>query len=256
VGESEGTTTNMERTVSRVRAATDVPSGVRTDPAPIQAHGDGVVPVLFEGRDPEGVFEELAALTAGTPADLSGMSYDRLDAAGAVRWPAPDATSAGGYRYHREDDDGERWAVPTPSGRARFSTAGHGALPEPTDDRFPLTLTTGREADGYNTGIRSRGDETAERPRARVHPATLAAHGDDLAVESRRATVPVRVAADDAVPEGVVWLPIHHPRTNELTLPATDPRSDEPNYKQCAVRLVPAADGADASATGRAPGDD
>jgi len=255
-GESEGTTTNMERRVSRVRAATGVPSGVRTDLEIVQAVGEGVVPGLFEGKSPEAVFEELAALTAGTPADLSGMSYDRLDAEGAVRWPAPDATSAGGYRYHHEDDGTERWDVPTSSGRARFSTASHDGLAEPTDGAFPLTLTTGREPDGYNTGVRSRGEDAPERPRARVHPSTLAAHGDDLAVESRRATVPVRLDADDAVPEGTVWLPIHHPRTNELTLPATDPRSDEPNYKQCAVRLVPAADRADASVTGRAPGDD
>jgi assimilatory nitrate reductase catalytic subunit len=46
------------------------------------------------------------------------------------------------------------------------------------------------------------------------------------------------VDADDAVPDGLVWLPIHHPAVNDLTLPDRDPRSDEPNLKQCAVRLV------------------
>jgi assimilatory nitrate reductase catalytic subunit len=251
-GESEGTTTNMERHVSRVRRAIDPPAGVRTDLDIVRAVGTRVVPGLFDGRDPAGVFDELAAFTAGTPADLSGLSYERLDAEGAVRWPAPDARSAGGYRYH---DDGE-WSFPTPSGRARFSTTGHGGVAEPTDDDYPLTLTTGREADGYNTGVRSRGEAWPDRPLARVHPTTLAATDDEsLALASRRGTVPVRAEPDEAVPEGVVWLPIHHPRTNELTLPATDPRSDEPNFKQCAVRLV-AAD-RDVTATPReVSGDD
>ncbi|MFC5970845.1 assimilatory nitrate reductase NasA [Halomarina salina] len=277
-GESEGTTTNMERRVSRVRAAIDPPSGVRTDLDIVQRIGDALVPGLFGDHDPEAVFEELAALTAGTPADLSGMSYPRLDAEGAVRWPAPDARSAGGYRYYEgeassedaaDDAQGgtERWSFATPSGRARFSTGGHGGLAEPTDESYPLTLTTGREPDGYNTGVRSRGADAPERPTARVHPATLASVGggsgdggdagdDGLAVESRRASITVDVDADEAVPEGLVWLPIHHPRTNELTLPATDPRSDEPNYKQCAVRLVPVDDPVAATHPQRASGDD
>ncbi|WP_152039878.1 hypothetical protein [Salinigranum salinum] len=48
------------------------------------------------------------------------------------------------------------WSFHTPSGRARFSTRSVEKLPEPTDDDYPLVLTTGREADGYNTGVRSR----------------------------------------------------------------------------------------------------
>ncbi len=242
-GESEGTTTNMERTVSRVRAATDVPPGVRTDLDIICAVGEGVVPGLLGRPAPREVFDELAALTAGTPADLSGIGYDRLEAEHAVRWPAPDAASEGGYRYHDDGGSDEKWSFPTPSGRARFSTGQHRPVPEPTDEEYPLTLTTGRESDGYNTGVRSRGDGPTTL-RVRVHPDTLAALGvgddDRAAVSSRRGEVDVRVEADSAVPEGMVWAPIHHPATNDLTLPVTDPRSDEPNYKQCAVELSPA----------------
>ncbi|WP_435129003.1 assimilatory nitrate reductase NasA [Halobaculum sp. D14] len=280
-GESEGTAINMERTVSRVRAATDLPSGVRTDLDVITTVAARVVPGLFETTTPAGLFDELAALTAGTPADLSGISYDRLDDETAVRWPAPDAASSTAYRYV----DGDGWSFETPSGAARFSAGDGDPLPEPTDDRYPLTLTTARESDGYNTGIRSRtrdggddaggsadADGSADREdgpavdpdvethgvdapdsvsgtdagsdhgpvRCRVHPETAERLSDEdgtAVVESRRAAVPVRVEADDAIPEGMVWLPIHHPRTNELTVPETDPRSDEPNYKQCAVRL-------------------
>jgi assimilatory nitrate reductase catalytic subunit len=234
-GESSGTTMNMERTVSRVRPVSEVSPGVRTDLDIIAAVGEALVPGLLGSPAPQEVFEELAALTAGTPADLAGISYDRLDAEHAVRWPAPDAVSQGGYRYH---DDGT-WDFPTPSRRARFSTGTGGSLPEPTDDDYPLTLTTAREPDGYNTGVRTR-PATADIPAARVHPETLAASNltdDHAVVASRRASVAARLEADEAVPEGMVWLPIHHPRVNDLTLPARDPRSKEPNFKQCAVRL-------------------
>jgi len=246
-GESDGTAINMERTVSRVRPATDLPGGVRTDLDIITSLGDGLADDLFEATDPESVFAEFAALTADTDADCSGIGYERLEAELAVRWPAPDPTTSAGYRYH---DDGE-WSFPTPSGRARFAGGTGRDLPEPPDEEYPLTLTTAREEDGYNTGVRSRdppGDPEAVL--ARVHPETAAerlgapdagrpdGEPTTATIESRRGSATVRVDADDAVPQDVVWLPIHHPATNRLTVPATDPRSDEPNFKQCAVRLA------------------
>ncbi|GAB3666983.1 assimilatory nitrate reductase NasA [Halopiger thermotolerans] len=261
-GESEGTTTNMERTVSRVRAATETPSGIRTDLELIGAIGDRVVPDLFETPlEPAAVFDELAALTAGTPADLSGISYERLEAETAVRWPAPEPDVSAGYRYYEGDADGEdgaadadeSWTFSTDSGRAQFSSGRARPLPEETDESYPLTLTTGRRPDAYNTGVRTREDEP---PVARVSPATAVALADELEggehvdaavqddaqygrVVSRRAAVTVRVETDESIPDGVVWLPIHHPAVNDLTLPDVDPRSKEPNFKQCAVRLEP-----------------
>jgi len=246
-GESEGTTMNMERTVSRVRKATETPSGVRTDLDLITTLGNRIADDLFDGpTDPAAIFDEFAALTAGTAADCSGISHDRLDAEHAVRWPAPDAKSNAGYRYH---DDGD-WAFPTPSGRARFAGGEGTGLPEPPDEAYPLTLTTGRESDGYNTGVRSRGPpEESPALIARVHPDTVAEHEGTLTaaentvvgrIESRRGGAGAEIEADAAVPPGVVWLPIHHPATNDLTIPATDPKSDEPNFKQCAVRIAPA----------------
>jgi assimilatory nitrate reductase catalytic subunit len=239
-GESEGTTTNMERTISRVRAATDIPSGVRSDLDIIATIGEWLFPVLFGDAtpDPEAVFEEFTALTEGTVADCSGITYDRLETTHAVRWPAPDVESAGGYRYH---DDGS-WTFPTATGNAQFSTGRQGSLPEPTDEEYSLVLTTAREADGYNTGVRSRGGESGELV-ARINPDTVAAHGDvvdddRVTVTSRRGSVTVTVDPDEGVPEGMVWLPIHHPETNRLTLSDRDPQSKEPNFKQCAVRLV------------------
>mgnify|MGYP003835897839 CR=1 FL=1 len=255
-GESNGTAINMERTVSRVRPASDLPRGVRTDLTIIRTLGNILVNGLFDPTaDAAAVFDEFAALTAGTDADCSGISHDRLDEELAVRWPAPDAETSAGYRYYDGGDDAaSAWSFPTPSGRARFSDGEGRPLPESTDEEYPLLLTTAREADGYNTGVRSRASPDEPGPLvARVHPETLDDHrdavdpneADDLLVRvaSRRGEAIARITADDAIPPDVVWLPIHHPATNDLTHPATDPRSDEPNLKQCAVRLArPASD--------------
>ncbi|OLZ42503.1 nitrate reductase [Natrinema saccharevitans] len=264
-GESEGTTTNMERTVSRVRAATETPPGVRTDLELIGALADRLAPDLFDGTlEPESVFAEFTGLTEGTPADLSGISYDRLEAETAVRWPAPEPDVSGGYRYYEGPDADERdgsagdadesWSFYTPSGRAEFSTGEARPLPEPTDQSYPFTLTTARRPDAYNTGVRTRDDGP---PTARISPATAAAFADEfgrpvetadesdaryVSVVSRRASVTARVETDEAISAGVVWLPIHHSAINDLTLPDVDPRSKEPNFKQCAVRLEPPRD--------------
>ena len=249
-GESEGTTTNMERTVSRVRAATETPSGVWSDLRIIATIGARLFPDLFDDADPdpETVFDELAGLTAGTVADMSGISYDRLEEERAVRWPAPDADSGGSYRYYEtgDEDEGESddptWTFPTASGKAQFSTGQQGELPEPVDEEYPLTLTTAREPDGYNTGIRSRSVDDPGPVRARLNPGTIAdsdaVRDGTTVVVSRRGGVEAAVEPDPAVPEGLVWLPIHHPATNRLTIDALDPQSNEPNFKQCAVRLV------------------
>ncbi|WP_276259840.1 assimilatory nitrate reductase NasA [Haloglomus litoreum] len=271
-GESEGTVMNMERTVSRVRAATETPSGVKQDIDIIADIGQRLCPGLLgePPLDPEAVFREFCDLTADTDADCSGLSYTRLEAETAVRWPAPGPRASGGYRYHSPADDGAGptetvdgdadatdadgeaaaptgadadWSFPTPSGKARFSTAVEPHDAEPTDESYPLVLTTGREADGYNTGVRSRegpGEPTA--PVARVAPATMSevADGDrEVSLASRRGSVDVTLHPDEAVPDGVVWLSIHHPATNRLTTPERDPRSAEPNLKQCAVRVEP-----------------
>ncbi|KAB1198014.1 MULTISPECIES: assimilatory nitrate reductase NasA [Haloferax] len=245
-GETEGTTMNMERTVSRVRAATDPPSDARRDVDIIASVAARVAPRLLPDSPvaPSAVFDEFVALTAGTAADCSGLSYARLEDEHAVRWPAPDSDISAGYRYH--DAETDTWSFPTPSGAARFSTLDGDQLPEPTDDDYPLTLTTARETDEYNTGVRSRDSDSAGDLVARVDPETFETYRDAVEagsedgqtiLDSRRSSVSVRLVVDDAVPTGLVWLPIHHPDTNTVTTPAVDPESNEPNFKQCAVRF-------------------
>ena len=271
-GETAGTLVAMDRTVSRVRPARDPPGAARRDAAIIAAVGNRLRP---DGPDldpsPERTFDEFAALTAGTPADCSHVTYDRLDRAGAIRWPRgavvppggsdggsvpPDATAA---RYRYADGDGG-FAFPTPSGRARFSAPGSYDPPEPPDETYPLVLTTVRERNAYNTGVRgwgsandsgaTDGPETPDgsgtpadgRLPLGVSPATRRAwrsvtSGDEVTVASRRGRVAGRLVEDDRVPDGVVRAPIHHPSVNRLTLDVVDPESGEPAYKACAVRV-------------------
>ncbi len=239
-GETAGSTINMERRVSRIRPAVDPPGDVRQDLDIIAAVGNRIEEGLFATPplDPAAVFDELRSLTTGAHSDLSGITYDRLDEELAVRWPAPDTTSQGGYLYHSPD----AWSFDTDSGLAEFSTATNSRVPEPTDDAYPLTLTTGRCSDRYNTGVRSHRREDTTLPVARMNPETVAGALQSFdrgrtVVESRRGSVTVEVETDEAVPAEMVWLPIHDPAINELTLPVTDPESDEPNFKQCAVAL-------------------
>jgi assimilatory nitrate reductase catalytic subunit len=239
-GETEGTVVNMDRRVSRVTAVSEPPGAARQDLDIIAAIGDRIAPELFDDPplSPGRVFDELTALTAETTADLSGLSYERLADELAVRWPAPNAESAGGYRYY---EDGE-WSFPTDSNRAAFSATAHGSLPEPTDNDYPLTLTTGRTADHYNTGTRTA-DRADEIPTARINANTV---GDHLAafdrgktvIGSRRGEITVAVEVDNSIPPGMVWLPVHQSIGNELTLAAVDPESAQPNFKQCAVALT------------------
>jgi len=109
----------------------------------------------------------------------------------------------------------------------------------------PLTLTTGRRPDAYNTGVRTRpdADDDGSATAARMHPETIADNlrafdRGETVIESRRSAVTVGVAPDAHVPPGLVWLPVHNPAANRLTLSAADPESAEPNLlKQCAVAL-------------------
>lgn len=257
---------NMERRVSRVTAVREPPGSARRDADIIGAIADRIVPDLFESvrLDPEALFDEVAALTRHTTADFSGVSYDRLAEQLAVRWPAPDAETEGGYRYHEPGSEDTAngglvgaseaaegsWSFHTDSGRAQFSNASHRGVPEPVDETYPLTLTTGRRPDVYNTGVRTRTDEDDETSvtAARIHPETVAENlqafdRGHVVIESRRSAVAVDVIPDADIPPGLVWLPIHNPAANELTLSTADPESAEPNFKQCAVCLRPPEDG-------------
>ncbi len=243
--EEDGTVTNLEGRVLARRRAVTPPDGVRTDLAVLAdlAARLGQPPGRFPA-DPDAVFAELRAASAGGPADYSGIAPERLRAGEALYWPVPAPDHPGTPRLFLD-----RFAHP--DGRARFVPVEHTGPAEPTDAEYPLTATTGRVLAQYQSGAQTRQvpDLVEEAPEAHVevHPDTAAraglADGDRATVASRRGAAHVRVRTLASLRPDVVFLPFHFPgaaRANLLTNPALDPTSRMPEFKVCAVRLTPA----------------
>ena len=143
--ETEGTVTNSERRVQRVRKALDPPGEARDD-----------LWIIFElarrmGHDwgeasAEAVWNELRTLS---PAH-AGMSYARLDAEDGLQWPCYDETHPGEPFLHSR-----LWADPVPGNRAPFVAVEHEGPVDLLSDEYPVRLTTGRRLDSYNTGVQS-----------------------------------------------------------------------------------------------------
>lgn len=253
-GEKEGTFTNSERRVSRVRKAVEPPGEARSDFDIVLALADrlGVRDELFGGwATPADAFDEWRRVSAGRLCDYSGITYDRIDVAGGVQWPAPagdpSVPAAGTPRLYGD------WRFPTPSGRARL----HLVEPAPMSDRpnrlFPLLLNTGRTVEHWHTRTKTGRVEVLDRlaPEGWVelHPADagdLGVRSHDLVrIVSERGSVDrIRVRVTRTVRPGEVFVPFHFDEqcANRLTLNEFDPISREPNYKQCAVRVERLAD--------------
>ncbi len=240
--ESVGTVMNMDRCVSRVTASADPPGKARQGIDLIAAIGNRISTGLFDSPplDSAAVFDELRDLTTGTKADLSGISYNRLDSAQPVRWPARGINDEGNSRYHGDGN----WVFDTDTSRAQFSTGTHSRRPEPVDEEYPLTATLGRTAADYGGSREGHPDPDAELPTARMNPETVAQHLDMIdrgrtVISSRRSAVTVSISPTDSVPPGVIWLPTHRGTINDLTLRTVDLNAGEPNLMHCAVRLSP-----------------
>ncbi len=243
--EKEGAMTNSERRVGLVRKLIDPPGEARPDwrifagLAAALGHGDE-----FAWPDAAAVYAEFAAITAGRPCDVSGLSHERLRRAGSVQWPCPAEEHDGTVRLYADR------RFPTPDGRARFAATEH-ALPveAPTDD-YPLTLTTGRIAEQWHTMTRT-GKAPALRtgdPFVELHPADAAgiAAGDQVRIVSPRGELRATARLDDQLPRGVAFAPfhwglLHSPagagQLNQATHGAVDPVSRQPELKAAAVRV-------------------
>jgi assimilatory nitrate reductase catalytic subunit len=247
-GEKDGTYTNSERRVSRVRRAVDPPGEARSDFDVVLAMAErwGCRDELFAGwTGPRDAFEEWRRVSAGRPCDYSGITWERIDAAGGVQWPCPEGADLplGGTprlyterRFNRAD------------GRAML----HAVEPKPLRDAprpdFPLLLNTGRTVEHWHTRTKTGRIPILEglAPEAwvEVHPRdaeALGVHsGDWVKVSSSRGSVErIRARVTTIVRPGEVFIPFHWDDTcaNRLTDDEFDPISREPNYKQCAVSI-------------------
>jgi predicted molibdopterin-dependent oxidoreductase YjgC len=241
--ESEGTVTNSERRVQRVRKAIDPPGGARDD-----------IEILLEvcrrlGQDwgypddprarAEALWNEVRSLSPMH----AGMSYERIEALGGIQWPCPDDDSLEPSYLH-----GRLWAEdPAERGSpAPFSVVVDEPPVESLSEEFPLRLTTGRRLDSYNTGVQSGGFRSPLRRGETVDlspedAARLGIHdGEVVAVSSRRGRIEAPARIDAALRPGLVFMTFHFPDevdTNVLTIEANDPKSGTAEFKAAAVRV-------------------
>ena len=242
--EGEGTVTNSERRVQRCRKAVEPPGDAR-DEIWIMSELARRMGVDWGHPTAEDVWNEIRALSP----QLYGMTYARLEALGGLQWPCPDENHPGTKFLHARlwDDD------PAKRGRlAPFSLVHHEGPVEQPDDEYPLTLTTGRRLESYNTGVQSGGylSPLHRGESVDISPEDARSlgveNGDVVKVTSRRGQIEAPVYIDRGLRAGVVFMTLHFPdevATNFLTINATDPRSGTAEFKACAVRVEPVRTG-------------
>lgn len=266
-GEKEGTVTNSERRISRVRAAVSPPGEARPDWRivvelarrlearwPERRCGQAS---LFPYDTPEAIWNEHRESTRGRDLDITGLSYARLEEAGPQQWPCPEGQAPRARLY----EDGR---FPTPDGRAHFADVEDVPLAEPRDARYPFSLITGRLRDQWHgmsrTGLLGRLFGHVSEPVVQLHPTDMARlglrEGEWVYVTSRRGSIVLPAQGSEQVAPTHAFLPMHWGEeflggtsssgrrlagVNALTLPTTCPRSKQPELKHSAVKILRAA---------------
>jgi predicted molibdopterin-dependent oxidoreductase YjgC len=236
--ETNGTVTNSERRVQRVRKALQAPEGARDDVEIILQLAERLGH-KWEYETAEDIFNELRSLS---PMHF-GMTYARLEAEGGLQWPCPSLTELEPTYLH-----GRLWDKdPAKRGRlAPFSVVIDDPPVDTLSEDFPLRLTTGRRLDSYNTGVQSGGFQSPLRRGESIDIGPIDAArlgvevGEFVNVSSRRGTITAPVTIDPALRPGLVFMSMHFPDeidTNIITIEATDPKAGTAEFKASAVRI-------------------
>jgi len=236
--ESEGTVTNSERRVQRLRKALDPPGNAKDDMW-IICEIARRLGVDWGHPTAEDVWNEVRSLAP----IFRGMTYARLEAAGGLQWPCYDEQHPGELFLHSR-----LWQEPRGGPPAPFSVVEHDPPLERPDADYPFQLTTGRRLDSYNTGVQTGGyTSPLRRPETLdMSPEDLTRlgleEGDIVRITSRRGSVIAPVHLDSGLRAGLVFMTLHFQdevRTNVLTVDYTDPKSGTAEFKACAVRVEP-----------------
>ncbi|MET7621709.1 molybdopterin-dependent oxidoreductase [Streptomyces sp. NPDC005408] len=242
--ETDGTTTNSERRVQRVRAAL-VPPGEAREDIDIICEMAERLGHDWKFADSQAVWNELRSLSP----DHYGMTYDRLDEQKGLQWPCPDVDELPSSFLHGRlwETDPERRGVP-----AAFGLVHHDPPVDLTDEEYPLRLTTGRRLDSYNTGVQSGSFASPLRRGEYIElcPEDAEAFGvsvgEEVRISSRRGSVTAPVWIDPGLRPGLAFMTMHFPDevdTNQLTIEANCPIAGTAEFKASAIRiekLVPA----------------
>jgi len=231
--EKDGTFTNAERRINRVRRVMAPRNGLadwQVTQALANAMGAG-----WNYTHPDQIMAEIAATTPS----FAGVSYDLLDRLGSVQWPCNDDHPEGTPLMHV---DGFM------RGKGRFIVTEYIATEERSGPRFPLLLTTGRILSQYNVGAQTRRTANTvwhDEDRLEIHPHDAEQRGirdgDWVRVASRAGETALRAQVTDRVAPGVVYTTFHHPDTqaNVVTTDNSDWATNCPEYKVTAVQVSP-----------------
>ncbi len=235
-GETEGTFTNTERRVQRVRQAVEPPGAARQDWR-IIADLSRRLGYPLDYPDASAIWSEMASLVP----IMAGISYARLEEAG-IQWPCPSADHPGTSILHLDLQ-----TDPVIRSKGKFITVEHVPPGEVPDGEYPLVLTTGRRLYHYHTGTQTRHavglEEVLPEELLEINPADAEAlwvdDGERVRVTSRRGFLEVRTRVTEDVPRGTVFMTFHHweTPTNVLTNDVLDPIAGTPEFKACAVKV-------------------
>ncbi|WP_420147342.1 molybdopterin-dependent oxidoreductase [Spirosoma sp.] len=266
--EKEGTMTNAERRISYLPKVLDAPGEALPDVEIIwrfaQKMGFGAD---FTYTNASEVYQEYTRITAGTNVDVTGVSYALLKQKRSVQWPYTQGAvgKEHGENSSQRGSSGTKRLFTdhhfyTANGRAQIHAVPDGNASEPTDDDFPLILTTGRIRDQWHTmtktGRVAKLNQHIPQPFLQIHPDDARARsiqdGQLVEVRGRRGEVRVKAQLTEDVRPGLCFLPMHWGkvsagapgnsnlnRANNLTNALVDPRSKEPDFKFTAIDVVP-----------------
>jgi formate dehydrogenase major subunit len=229
--EKDGTFTNAERRISRVRRVMD----------PLAGLADWEVTVRFARAlgyemnytHASQIMDEIARLTP----TFTGVSFDKLDREGSIQWPCNEQAPDGTPTMHVGE---------FVRGKGRFFVTEYVPTKERVNIRFPLILTTGRVLTQYNVGAQTRrtpNSEWYDEDRLEIHPHDAEdrgiASGDWVGVSSRAGTTVLRATVTDRVQPGVVYTTFHFPESgaNVITTENSDWATNCPEYKVTAVQV-------------------
>lgn len=235
--ENDGTITNSERRVQRVRPAIQPPGEALQDHDIVRLIANQMG-ANWNYQSAEEIWEEIRLVAP----KFAGITYSRLDKEGGLQWPCPDESHPGTPFLHERlwrDDVGLK---------AAFHPTDYQAPVEVPDDQYPFQLTTGRRLSFYNTGVQTQdykkikdAEEFLEISQEDAGKLGLS-EGDLARVTSRRGMVETKIKISKKVYPGLVFMSFHFPdqtNTNRLTINATDPLAGTAEFKACAVRIEP-----------------
>ena len=229
--EKDGTFTNAERRINRVRQVMAPLSG--KDEWQVTIDLARALGYEMSYSHPSEIMDEIARLTPS----FAGVSYDKLDKLGSVQWPCNDKAPTGTPLMHVD-----RFV----RGKGKFMITEYIPTDERTGPRFPLLLTTGRILSQYNVGAQTRRTENGawhDEDVLEIHAFDAESRGirdgDLVALASRSGDIALRAVISERMQPGVVYTTFHHAKTgaNVITTDYSDWATNCPEYKVTAVEV-------------------